>query len=160
MLGKFFSKVVVLSSAIALPLFCDAAGIWSTGPSMSARLAPAAAAINGIFYVAGGNDGISDSSTLQAYNPASNTWTTLASMPGGRYEGDGAGVINGKLYIPGGWTTSPGLPHSELFVYDPATNSWSSAASLSSLSACGTSTVINNIMYTTTTCNGPSGFAI
>jgi len=50
-------------------------------------------------------------------------------MPGRRYNGDGAGVINGKLYVAGGWNYPDSvLPQSQLFVYDPATNQWSTGA--------------------------------
>lgn len=47
---------------------------------------------------------------------------SLTSMPGTRYGGNGAGAINGKLYITGGWTQSPPLPNSNLREYEPGTN--------------------------------------
>jgi len=79
-------------------------------------------------------------------------------MPGGRYQGHGAAVINGKLYVPGGWTISPPLPNSSLFIYDLATNTWTSGASMPILSACGASGVINDKLYVTTACDGFSGY--
>jgi N-acetylneuraminic acid mutarotase len=124
---------------------------------LAARGYPAAAVINNVLYVAGGNNG-HETPTLQAYNPSTNAWTALADMPSGRYQGDGAAVINGQLYVPGGWDNSYSfLPHSDLFVYDPATNTWASRASMPLLSGCGASAAINGKLYVTTPCNGYSG---
>src|SRR5262249_15460421 len=78
-------------------------GAWtSEAPMLLAREFSASAVINGQVYVAGGQNG-HETPTLQAYNPATNTWAQLADMPSGRYQGDGAAVINAKLYVPGGW---------------------------------------------------------
>ena len=132
---------------------------WTTLTSMtSARYQAAAEAINGVLYVAGGNAGSGDTPTLQAYTAASGTWQQRASMPGGRYDGYGAGVISGELYVAGGWTTSPGLPNSNLFIYSPTSNTWRSATSMPILSGCGGSGVIANKLYVTTACNGFSGY--
>src|SRR3990172_1156732 len=141
MRNKLFASakgVINLSWCIAvLLLFVAAAsefaygGTWSTKTSMpAARSVAAAGVINEVLYVAGGHDGTTGgTTTLQAYNPTTDTWNTLASMPGRRYNGDGAGVINGKLYVAGGWNYPDSvLPQSQLFVYDPASNSWSSKA--------------------------------
>jgi hypothetical protein len=58
--------------------------------------------VNGLLYVAGGfNGSATPLSTLQVYDPATNSWKTLSSMPGAR--GDlAAGVISGKFYAVGG----------------------------------------------------------
>src|SRR5437016_2692305 len=70
------------------------AGSWGARtPMASPRSSPAGEAINGIVYIAGGWNS-TDTPTLQAYNPAKDSWTNLAAMPGGRYQGDGAGVIS------------------------------------------------------------------
>ena len=135
------------------------AGTWTyKAPVPAPRSGPAAGVINGILYLAGGHNGVSDSPTVQAYNPATDSWSTLASMPGGRYQGDGAGVISNKLYVAGGWTTSPGLPNNNLWVYDPGANTWATRAGMPILSACGSSGVINNKLYITTACDGNSGY--
>ncbi len=134
-------------------------GAWTTKASVQlARYESASEVIDGILYVAGGNNGTQDDPSLQAYTIATNSWATLASMPGGRYQGDGAGVINGKLYVTGGWTTSPGLPNNNLWVYDPSTNGWSTLANAPTLSGTGTSGVINGKLYVTTSCDGNSGY--
>ena len=131
---------------------------WQTLTSMpNARSGSASEAIGGIMYVAGGYNG-GDTPTLQSYNPGTSAWATLTSMPGGRYQGDNAVVIAGELYVPGGWTTSPGLPNSNLFIYNPTSGNWRSGTSMPILSACGTSGVINGKLYVTTGCDGNSGY--
>jgi N-acetylneuraminic acid mutarotase len=122
----------------------------------NARFGSAAEVISGVLYVAGGNGGSGDTPTLQGYNQGLGTWSQLTSMLGGRYTGDGAGVINSELYVPGGWTTSPGLPNSNLFIYTPSSNVWRSGASMPTLSGCGGNGVINNKLYVTTACDGSS----
>lgn len=134
-------------------------GMWSTlNPMPFARSGPFGAILDGTFYVAGGHGGASDTPTLQAFNTATNTWTQKANMPAGRYSGQATGVIDGKLYVAGGWTSSPGLPHSEMWAYDPGTNAWTAKASLPMLSACGGGAVINGQFYVTTACDGYSGY--
>ncbi|MBA3259263.1 MAG: hypothetical protein H0T68_07360 [Gemmatimonadales bacterium] len=60
---------------------------------------------------------------VQAYNVATNTWTTKASLPIAAYLTNGAGVIGGKIYVSGGVTRDKFFRR-ELHVYDPATNAW------------------------------------
>src|ERR1700682_988158 len=117
----------------------------------------AAESINGIIYVAGGANGSAKNSTLQAFNPTTNTWTTLASMPLTFYPGDGAGVINSQLYVAGGWNGP--LPTSTLLKYDPPSNTWTSLPGMPHLSACGATGVIDSKLYVTTACNGYNGYS-
>lgn len=58
--------------------------------------------INGTLYLAGGNNG-SQLSTVEAYNPGTNTWSTAASLPTARTAAKGT-VSNGVLYVIGGYT--------------------------------------------------------
>ena len=81
---------------------------WSTGAADArARWVGMATVLwNGVIYVAGGyewSDGRLD--TLYAYDIASDTWSTLAPMPQA-LSYPGFGVINGKLYIAGGYSTA------------------------------------------------------
>lgn len=132
---------------------------WKSQPRMPHKRALAAsAAINGIVYVAGGIN-TSSSSSLFGYNVAPGTWATLADMPSRRYDGNGAAVIDGQLYVAGGWTRHPPYPHSSLFVYDPPSNTWSTKARMSHLSACGATGAIGGKLYVLTACNGFSGYS-
>ena len=85
-------------------------------------------AVNGIVYAVGGGCNCATSggiyNTLEAYDPAANTWSTKAPMPTARQE-LAVGVINGILYAIGG--NGPGSPN-VVEAYDPAANSWSTKA--------------------------------
>jgi N-acetylneuraminic acid mutarotase len=89
----------------------------------------AAGVINNKLYVAAGFHSFEPVSAdfdpvtaLDVYDPATNTWKTLASIPGGGGGATGA-VIQGQLFV----VTSGGA-----FAYNPATNKWTSKAAPSS----------------------------
>ena len=97
---------------------------WAIAAALT--IAARLGARNTILYVVGGNNG-GVLSTLEAYNPATGTWTALAPLPGldggdaGRAQGSVA-VLDGKLYVVGGWRYHPPLPTA-------TTNMWSTKAS-------------------------------
>ncbi|HEX7313413.1 MAG TPA: kelch repeat-containing protein, partial [Pyrinomonadaceae bacterium] len=106
---------------------------WTTlAPMPTRRFGAAGGVIGGKLYVAGGwNNDYSVSinpykDMLEAYDPASNSWATLAPMPRARYN-LAAGVIDGKLYAVGGYDPGVGYTN-ELAAYDPASNSWATLA--------------------------------
>jgi N-acetylneuraminic acid mutarotase len=98
----------------------------------------ATALIGGMIYVAGGVVGSTAGSTAGTgttnlaarYNPATNTWTMIASMPQGRNHA-AAATDGQKMYVFGGRTgnnnTSNG--YNTVQIYDPLTNTWESSAS-------------------------------
>jgi len=65
----------------------------------------------------------------EAYDIATNSWTTRAPMPTAR-SGTGIAAIGGKIHVLGGegWIDDFGGVFRAHEVYDPATNSWSRAA--------------------------------
>lgn len=76
-----------------------------------------------VVYVIGGRGASYVGLTsVMAYNVATNTWTLRAPLPFPLYGMNGAGVINGKIYIAGGYNY--GTPMPSLLVYDPAKNTW------------------------------------
>ncbi|MDG1325750.1 MAG: SUMF1/EgtB/PvdO family nonheme iron enzyme, partial [Opitutales bacterium] len=59
---------------------------------------------------------------------ASHVWEEMAPVSVARNIHDGSAVLNGKIYVAGGWTNTP---RSEVERYDPSTNQWESLQSLS-----------------------------
>jgi N-acetylneuraminic acid mutarotase len=82
---------------------------------------------------------------LFRYDPATDTWTTLASPPVDHRHG-AAGFIGGKLYVTGGWFTYPG-DSKQLDVYDPATNQWTTRAPLGRKRGYAASLAYNGKLY-------------
>jgi N-acetylneuraminic acid mutarotase len=114
-------------------------GVWHTAsPAPTMRTEVAAATLNEKIYVVGGfeqpgfgnfiNLGITPS--LQAYDPATDRWTSRAPMPVGLHH-VGIGVAGGKLYVIGGYKQSGfsvWQPVATVYAYNPATNTWAEHA--------------------------------
>ena len=94
-------------------------GQWIPRADMpAARQEIASAVLNGKMYVIAGYDADVRSTTdVYAYNPATDTWTTVAPLPGANNH-NAAAVAGGKLYAFAGVSRAT-------FVYDEANNSWS-----------------------------------
>lgn len=87
---------------------------------------PAGGAIGGKFYLAGGLFETTDPTgnfgqNVEAYDPATDTWTTKAKAPSVRYQDAGV-VLNGLLYVVGGGTGTGFL--GALEVYNARTDTW------------------------------------
>ena len=121
----------------ALEVYDPATDTWSTKANMpTKREGLAAAAIDGKLYVVGGWNGSDFAgglrwrSTLEVYDPATNTWSTKANIPTPRTN-PAAVAIDGKLYVVGGRNVdgyATGLDVLE--VYDPVTDTWSTKANM------------------------------
>jgi N-acetylneuraminic acid mutarotase len=140
-------------------LAAAAAGSWITRaelPNLRERFASTAltnASGQSVVYVMGGvtSDGFIPP-TVQAYNVGTNSWSSRAPMPTGLYATNGAGVINGKIYLSGGLRTRRGVAHNALYRYDPATNVWIRKSVLPAPGFGGVTGVINNQLYILTGC--------
>jgi N-acetylneuraminic acid mutarotase len=130
-------------------------GSWIVkGTSPSPRRGEAAATSNGIVYVVGGAPPFSTSSvaTAEAYNPATNSWTTLPSMPIASQQLT-AQSINGIVYaIAGGGCCGA---YSDVQAYNPVTNTWSLKTPAPTARYGATSAVVNNKIYVM---SGGSGY--
>jgi N-acetylneuraminic acid mutarotase len=92
--------------------------------------------------------------TSQAYNVATNRWATAAPQPGKYYEGNGAAVIKGRIYIAGGFhpNNEGGWASSALSMYDPDGDAWVGKRSMPSGGMLGVSGVIGDQLYVLTGC--------
>ena len=87
-------------------------GSWASRASMpTPRHGLAAAVVQNaagqyILYAIGGCCGTSSATSalarVEAYNASTNTWTRKADLPAKRANLNGAEVIGGKIYVPGG----------------------------------------------------------
>ena len=100
---------------------------WQSGaPMPTARSEMRAAIVDGIFYVPGGFGGLTN---FEAYNPADDTWTTLAPLPEPAHHMMATGH-GGKVFVFGGARTTAWQATASIFVYDPTTSAWTLAGSM------------------------------
>ncbi len=93
-----------------------------------------------IYFVGGWTDSSSSAQNIaERYDPATNTWETLANMSAAR-RGVACAVLNGKLYAIGGAGSS-------VEVFDPSTDSWSASVALPSGVKWGTATTVNGKIF-------------
>lgn len=122
------------TSVGAVEEYDPAANTWRARAAMpTARNHMVGGAIGGKIYVASGrvggafiSGGSSNVGVIEAYDPATDTWSqALARMTNARSAGAGA-VYNGRLYITGGELQEPGMMATfrSLEAYDPAANAW------------------------------------
>jgi len=88
----------------------------------------------GFLYVIGGDNSAGVLSDLQRYDPVTDTWTTLTSMPTAR-AGAAAAVIDDGIFVIGGRQSTSGPCSGGPYLgtvekYDVDTNTWSTVAPL------------------------------
>lgn len=140
--------LTVPSSSPPTPLPPPGPGAWTTkAPMPTPRRLLGTGVNNGILYAIGGSGNnatcCNQFATLEAYNPATNTWTPMAPMPTGR-EGLAAGVVNGILYAVGGYN---GVVNTLVEAYDPVANTWVTRAPMSTGRFNLAIGVVNGILY-------------
>jgi N-acetylneuraminic acid mutarotase len=135
-----------------LEMYDPATNTWvAKAPMPTGRTGLGVGVINGILYAVGGNKvngagGVSVLSTLEAYDPATDTWTTKASMPTPR-DGLSVAVVNGILYAIGGDVAVWGTALDKVEAYNPVTNTWTTKAPMPTTRAWTSATVLNNRIY-------------
>ena len=101
--------------------------------------------IKGKLYVAGGWDTNADPlASTEVYDPATDSWSTLADNPK-PHAAAGTAVVDNKLCLVGGCDASCGSTDVE--IYDPATNRWSSGTDYPQSTSWGSCGGIDGILY-------------
>ncbi|WP_240486771.1 Kelch repeat-containing protein [Hyalangium minutum] len=101
---------------------------WSTARDLPVARHWSASGVlpDGRLILAGGHDGSSYRAETYLYDPATNSWAQVASMPGILAYHTGA-VIAGQLHTFTGWDTAGRNYH---YIYDPLSGTWSSGAAV------------------------------
>lgn len=106
--------------------------------------------VNGKIYVIGGThqrNGVNDFtglSTVEEYDPATDTWTKKANMPTARVA-PAASVVNEKVYVFGGANRLNSFPTVE--EYDPATDTWAKRTDMPTARCTLSTSVVNGEIY-------------
>jgi hypothetical protein len=123
---------VVLQAILwTLPAPAAAQGSWTfVAPMQNARneLGAAVGSDGRIYAIGGGFDGV-HLSTVEAYDIATDTWSSVASTPTGRDACTASSDVGGVVYVFGG-SDSQGVLESRVDSYDPATNTWTQRSSM------------------------------
>jgi N-acetylneuraminic acid mutarotase len=123
---------------------------WTRKASLpTARSGLVAATVNGRIYAIGGK--MADQTplaTVEAFAPDATIyqWYPRKSMPAPRAYPSGAAVINGKIYVPGGFNAQ-GEATKSLYVYNVAANTWSTKAQMPTPNGAGASAAIDGKLY-------------
>jgi serine/threonine-protein kinase PknK len=86
------------------------------------------ATVNGIVYAIGGAVAGEAVRTVEAYDPATQTWSNHPNLPRRWDDPCGAAVIDGKIYITGGQDSI--FTTRSLYVYNPSAKIWRRKANL------------------------------
>jgi N-acetylneuraminic acid mutarotase len=84
-------------------------------------------------------------STVEEYDPASDTWTSRNPMPTGRF-GLSAGVVDGKIYVVGG-TNDGAVIIPTLEEYDPAMDTWTAKQDMATARALVAFEAVGGMLY-------------
>jgi len=103
---------------------------WSTLPNMpTARAKASAAAVGGKIYVIGGwSAGGVPVATVDVFDIAGGTWSTLGATNPAPVSAAGTAVVDGKVYLTGGCTDSSCTQSNKLVIFDPASGTFSTGA--------------------------------
>ena len=108
--------------------------IWLSKPDMpTARYDHAAVVVDGRVYVTGGSATVGHSTkaiaVVEVYDPATQTWTRAADMPEPR-GGHCASVVDGRIYVLGGYRPGDWSATNTVQEYDPLTDTWRQKADM------------------------------
>jgi len=103
---------------------------WKTRATLSVgRGWACAAGADGLVYVMGGSDASSTAlSDCWCFDPAANSWTQKANMPGPRIYSTAAAYGDSVIYVIGGSSDGAALADRLVYSYHIAANSWSTEA--------------------------------
>jgi N-acetylneuraminic acid mutarotase len=137
-------------------VYDPATDTWTTkSPRLTAGQGLSISVVDGKIYAIGGAAGSSSSyssletfSTVEEYDPMTDTWTSKSPMPKSRGF-HSANVVDGKIYIIGGSHDSgPDRNHVRTVEeYDPATDTWTQMGDMPRGMGAGFSSVFDGKIY-------------
>lgn len=115
-------------------------GTWSEGPSLLAPLQETAVvALRGEVYVLGGYGTNGFGTRVEAYDPSTDQWRSVADFPANFHHANAA-VVDDKIYVVG-FLVAGFQDDGRVFVYDPDTDGWTEQTAMAPQRARGSSVV-------------------
>jgi len=137
--------VIVFLGAMTKISFAEE-GQWTKKADIpTARINFGTSVVKGKIYAIGGGDFGAPISTVDEYDPETDTWRKKADMPTGRFYFS-TSVVNDKIYAIGG-STPAWAPLSTVEEYDPATNTWSKKADMPTARGALSTSTVNGKSY-------------
>jgi hypothetical protein len=104
-------------------------GPWTLGAPYPFAIAYNAVTTDGAYvYSIGGSGPSGPTNVVRRYNPDTNSWTSLANLPGAITEAGAAyAAVNDKIYVFGG---ANGSYRNTVYIYDIALDSWTTGANM------------------------------
>jgi N-acetylneuraminic acid mutarotase len=138
-------------------VYDPATDAWTTRSEMpTARQGLSTSVVNGKIYAIGGGASSSADyaaltvfSTVEEYDPATDSWTTKAEMPTARVCHH-ANVVGDRIYVIGGSDASTPDNRSHVRTveaYDPATDTWTQEGVMRASRAAGFSNLVDGRIY-------------
>ena len=152
-LSVVFMMVVLLGIApIGLAQVVTKADMPTAGFALSTSV------VDGkIYAIGGGPTARQVFSTVEEYDPATDTWITKADMPTARSTLS-TSVVDGKIYaiggLTGGWSSL-----STVEMYDPATDTWTTKADMPTAREFVSTSAVNGKIYAIGGCIGTDALA-
>ncbi|TGE14746.1 Kelch repeat-containing protein [Hymenobacter elongatus] len=144
-------------------IYTPATNTWSTGAPMPVGRHGHVAVkdASGTMHIIGGtqssNAGATAITSHVAYNPTTNTWTTLAPLPVGVNQAGATLGADGNIYVVGGkdnyFNNNPTF-FNTVYVYNPTANTWSTGTSLPILLSETKTVTLGTDLYTLAGANG------
>ena len=135
-----------------LEVYDPSTDTWSSkAPMPTARAELTAGVVNGILYVIGGRTGGGASAsvsvgTVEAYDPTTDTWTTRAAMPTPRQDAT-VGVVNGTIYVVGGFSASSGSVLNTVEAYNPIADAWTTKQAMPTARSFLSGGVVGGVLF-------------
>ena len=130
----------------ALEIYDAATNSWSTGAAIPFGVyAATAGAIDGMLYVAGGQEQFGNVDKLQVYNPFTDSWFQGPAMPAAN-AGSAGGAIGGRLYVATGMNPQNTTPVNTLHIFEPGSG-WTTGASIPTARVHAGAAVLDGKLY-------------
>jgi N-acetylneuraminic acid mutarotase len=123
---------------------------WSSrSPAPLARMESQGAMVNGVLYVFGGfyNTALDTTNQTDAYDTATNRWSTVADMPEPLTHS--AHAVDGtRIYLIGGYRgKNPGPAVNSVWIYDTISNNWSAGPVLPAPRGAGAAAIVGRELH-------------
>lgn len=121
---------MLLALAVAAGTAAAATAPWhKSAPLLHPRAAHAVVTDGRSIYALAGT-GVRGAPVLEVERFAGTRWRAETTLPGGGLNAPAAAMLNGRIYLIGGFDSTSNVPVTTTRVYDTATKRWSTAAPL------------------------------